>query len=203
MRVTLYVEGGGDHNKALQTQCRRGFSEFINRAGFQDRMPRIVASGGRRHAFDSFRTSHAEGTPGHVSMLLVDSEGPVDQTSPWAHVQDRDGWERPTRASDDQLHLMVQAMEAWFHADKDALATYYGESFRTSALSQSANVEGIPKADLFRGLERATQACEQKGKYSKGEHSFVILGKIDPARVRSASAWANRFINALQRYALT
>ena len=43
MIVKVYVEGGGDRNKALQTQCRRGFSEFVKKNGLAGRMPRIVA----------------------------------------------------------------------------------------------------------------------------------------------------------------
>lgn len=29
MNVRIYVEGGGDHNKVLDTECRRGFREFF------------------------------------------------------------------------------------------------------------------------------------------------------------------------------
>lgn len=45
MSVKVYVEGGGDHNKALQTQWRKGFSEFFLRAGLEGRMPAVVACG--------------------------------------------------------------------------------------------------------------------------------------------------------------
>jgi len=72
--VKIYVEGGGDHNKALQTECRRGFSEFFRKAGLKDRMPRVVACGGRRHAYDSFRTSHENAGQDDPPILFVDSE---------------------------------------------------------------------------------------------------------------------------------
>jgi hypothetical protein len=58
--VKVYVEGGGDHNKALQTRCRRGFSEFLRKSGLVGRMPRIVACGWRRQAYQSFRTEFRE-----------------------------------------------------------------------------------------------------------------------------------------------
>ena len=200
MTVKIYVEGGGTHNKALQSECRRGFSELLKRAGLRGRMPRVVACGGRRMAYESFRTSHENGGP-DVPVLLVDSEGPIIDENPWEHVRLRsgDGWVRPEGASQDQIHLMVQTMEAWFHADKDALQQYYGHGFRTTALSPRSDIEGIPKVDLFAGLKRATQDC-QKGEYSKNEPSFQILARIDPTKLKTFSAvYAERFLNVLER----
>ena len=105
----------------------------------------------------------------------------------------------PIGTSEDQIHFMVQSMEAWFHADKATLQDYYGQGFRVAALSQRLEVENIPKADLFRGLQNATKDS-QKGEYSKGEDSFKILSRIDPARVRAASpVHAERFFQVLDR----
>jgi len=89
-------------------------------------------------------------------------------------------------------------LEAWFHADKDARRDYYGRSFRSAALSQRQDIETIPKADLFAGLQRATKDC-QKGEYSKGEHSFQILAQIDPAKVEAASLFAEELLRVLER----
>ena len=123
MTVKIYVEGGGDHNKALQTQCRQGFSEFFRKAGLAP-VTRVVSCGGRGRAYDRFRTSHENAGAGERSFLLVDSEAPV-KTDRWQHVKLRqgDGWDRPAGAVDHQIHFMVEAMEAWFHADKDVTAT--------------------------------------------------------------------------------
>jgi hypothetical protein len=134
-------------------------------------------------------------------MLLVDSEGPVSQLDPWEYIRLRtgDGWERPPGASDEQLQLMVQTMEAWFFADRKELEEFYGHDFRSSSLSPRSDIENIPKRDLFTGLQSATADC-RKGAYSKGEHSFQILARIDPAKVRAASpVWAERFVCALDR----
>jgi hypothetical protein len=200
--VRIYVEGGGDHNKFLQTQCRRGFSEFFRKAGLVGRMPRIVACGGRRHAYDSFRTSHENAGMYDFSILLVDSEAPVVGTDPWEHVRLRagDGWQCPGGASQDQIHLMVQAMEAWFHADKEMLQKYFGQGFRLAALRPRPDIDNIPKADLFTGMQMATRDCVKKGEYSKGQHSFEILAQIDPAKVRASSpAHAGRLFSVLDR----
>ena len=201
MSVKIYVEGGGDHNKALQTRCRQGFSKFLERSGLRGHMPRVVACGGRSQAFDSFRTSLQNARPGEHPLLLVDSEDVV-QGTPWEHVRIHDSWDRPVSALDEQLHFMVQAMEAWFHADKNTLERYYGDNFHPGALSQRQDVDNIPKRDLFTGLQAATRDC-QKGEYSKGDHSFEILARIDPARVRNASPnYGARFLDKLSRACL-
>lgn len=200
MSVKLYVEGGGNHNKALQSRCREGFSKFISRSGMGGRMPRIVACGGRQQAFDDFRTAHAQHGQTSLPVLLVDSESPMLAESPWEHVRDRpgDGWQRPGGATDDQLHFMVQAMEAWLYADPEELQAFYRQHFRSGALSGQTDIEIIPKAVLLTRLRAATVDCP-KGQYSKGEHSFEILGRIDPLKVRAASPQCERFLSALDR----
>jgi Domain of unknown function (DUF4276) len=164
-------------------------------------MPRVVACGGRRQTYDSFRTSHDNRRNDELPVLLVDSETEVNHDDPWDHVRSRedDRWQRPQGATRDQLHFMVQTMEAWFYADKEALQEYYGQSFRASALSQRPDIENIPKSDLFDGLRRSTTLC-QKGEYSKGAHSYQILTLIDPARIRTSSPnHAGRLLEVLDR----
>ena len=193
--VRLYVEGGGDRAE-LKTACRKGFSRFIEKAGLQGRMPRIVACGSRGDAYDSFKTAHAheDGT----AMFLVDAEGPVEEAQgPWQHLEIRDGWQRPDAATDEQCHLMVQVMESWFLADVDALALFYGGDFRRQALPANPNVEQVAKQDVLDRLEQSTHDTG-KGHYSKGKHSFELLATLNPAKVREASAYADRLILALE-----
>lgn len=196
----MYVEGGGNKNNALAIRCRQGFHEFFSKAGLKGRLPKVVACGGRASAYKDFKTSHENAGKDDISILLVDSEGPVSGKSSWEHVkqQQEDQWHRPAGATDDQLHLMVQAMEAWLHADSVALRAFYGQGFREEALSQRKGVEDIPTTDLTTGLQRATREC-QKGPYSKGEHSFQLLALIDPAKIRAASKYADRLLSVLDR----
>jgi len=193
--VKLYVEGGGDYD-FLRAKCRQGFNEFLQKAGFKGNMPRIVACGGRANAFDRFTTALSQG---ETAFLLLDSEDLVLVSSPWEHLRLRTGdkFEKPPAARDDQCHLMVVCMEAWFLADKPLLVTFFGQGFNGNVLPARKDIEQISKSELFTALARATKTCKTKAPYDKGEHSFDLLGRIDPAVVRKASPWADRFINAL------
>jgi hypothetical protein len=195
----LFVEGGGDHNDALKTECRRAFAALLEKAGLRGRMPRIVACGGRQNAFDQFCTA-IDG--GESAILLVDSEEPVDQESPWQHVAQRPGdrWSKPAGATEDHLHLMVQCMEAWFLADRQAIRDFFGQGFNENALPPVTSVpEDVGKQDLYRRLEQATRKTKTKGTYDKGDHAFRLLAMLDPSLVRKSNFWAERFFSTLDR----
>lgn len=192
--MTVYVEGGGNRREQ-QSNLRRAFTRFIKNAGLEARMPKVVACGGRDQTYKDFRNSHKTGTT--TALLLVDSEGPVAVQSPWQHLKNRDRWECPSEATDDQCHLMVQVMESWFLADREALAVYYGTDFRPNAIPQWQDIERVPKSDVYDRLNQATHST-RKGRYNKGRHSFDILQRIDPKKVVDASPFAKRFINTLK-----
>lgn len=201
MSVKVYVEGGGD-NKATQTRCRQGFSEFFSKAGFTRRMPGIIAGGGRQQAFDLFSTALENTDSREFVFLLVDAEDPVAEGSGvWNHLENRDGWNCPQGADEENTHLMVQCMESWFLADKDSLADFFGNEFKLNALPANARIEQISKQDVLKGLKRASRACEKKGEYGKGQHSFRILALLDPNKVINASPHAERLIHAMSRRA--
>ncbi|WP_428277878.1 DUF4276 family protein [Candidatus Palauibacter sp.] len=198
MSIKLYVEGGGD-SKALTTDCRRGFRKFFEKAGLAGQMPRIRACGSRRSAYDDFKAALGNGS--EVPMLLVDAEDPLTAGSSWEHLRHRAGdrWARPTGASNDHCHLMVQVMESWFLADQPALESFFGQGFQPSALPRNPHIEQIRKADVLRGLTRATKRLEtNRESYDKGSDSFEILGRIDPSRVESASPSAKQLLDVLR-----
>ena len=192
MSIVLYVEGGGSKGKS-RTDCRKAFQSFIKRAGVKQKV-NVVACGDRGNAFNSFKIEHREGR--ETALLLVDAEGPVTTQSPWQHLKGSDNWDRPTNATDDQCHLMVQVMESWFLADVNTLESFFGTSFQRQALPRNPNVEDVSKQDVHNGLDRATSNTG-KGPYSKGAHSFEILANLDPEKVKKASCYANRFIETL------
>ena len=197
MNIKVFVEGGGETN-LLRSKCREGFRKFFSKAGLEGRMPSVIASGSREDAFKDFRTAvHREKNDDFI-VLLVDSEGPVAEGSdPWRHLKTHDNWDQPSGAKDDQVHLMVQCMEAWFLADKDCLATYYGNGFNQNALPARQDIENIAKNDVLNGLKNATSGVS-KGEYEKGRHAFDILAQIDPAKVIAASPHAKRLVDTLK-----
>lgn len=195
--VKLFVEGGGDTN-ALRTACQKGFKTFLEEAGLKGRMPRIVACGSRRNAYDDFCTALANG---EEAFLLVDSESVVvNHTNPWMHLAQRKGdeWEKPINATDEQCHLMVQVMETWFLADREMLEEFFGQGFQSNHLpAVENNIELVSKKAIYDALKKAT-ALSKKGQYGKGAHSFRLLEIIDPVKVTQASPWAKRLIDGLR-----
>lgn len=203
--MKLFVEGGGDA-KTLRTACRRGFSEFLKKSGLEH-MPRVVACGSRYDAYKAFSTAMAQN---ESAMLLVDSEAPVSPAcqngdpktwEPWKHLHDRlgDQWKEPQNAKDEDCHFMVQCMEAWLLADRDILATYFGQDFKAKQLpAQTRPIESIAKDEICESLANATKKLKTKKPYDKGKHSFALLEKIDPSSVADASPWGKRFIDGIK-----
>ncbi|MBI1390590.1 MAG: DUF4276 family protein [bacterium] len=195
----VYVEGGGDH-EALNRKCREGFRKFLENAGFKGRMPRVVACGGRRAAYEDFKIACESGAN---CFLLIDSEDLVSSISisPWEYLKNRKGDEftKPACATDDHCHFMVVCMESWFLADKTALGNFFGQGFNGNALPKNVLIEEIPKKDVYDGLGKATSHSKTKTSYSKGAHSFDILARIDPQKVIASSPWAKRFVECLEK----
>ncbi|MDQ2730333.1 MAG: DUF4276 family protein [Armatimonadota bacterium] len=194
--MKIYVEGGGD-SKDLRVRCQKAFHQLITNARPGRRQPRIVAHGGRDRTFDAFQTAHANAGADEMIVLLVDSEAPVVK-GPWDHLTDRDGWQRPENASDDQCQLMVACMETWVLADRATLKIIFKE-LTESALFEERTLERRTKDDVQAALEKATKACPEARKYKKGKRSFQVLEKIDPSPLRANLPHFARFIDMLDR----
>ena len=197
IEIRIYVEGGGS-DKLTRSMLRRGLEEFLREpvdAARRSRASlRISVCGSRNDAHDDFRCGVRVNSGVHC-ILLVDSEGPVTAPSRRQHLVSRDGWDL-SGVAEEQLHLMVQMMEAWLIADKQALAMYYGKGFGANALPARENVEQIPKPELESALKAATRQT-QKGEYHKTRHGPELLGRIDPLRVREAAPHCERLFAAL------
>ncbi|MBF0462064.1 MAG: DUF4276 family protein [Magnetococcales bacterium] len=200
-----YVEGGGD-TKKLRIACREGFARFLEKAGLKGHMPHIAAYGGRAATYDAFCTALRQKKG---AMLLVDSEESVDfryaqgeskDWHPWLYLAQRDGWPQPKGAEDLACHLMVQCMENWFLADRETLHVFFGQGYEVKKLPAVGNpIESVAKETLYKALADATRHCKTKAPYGKGEHSFQLLAKIDPAKVTAVSPWAARFMTTLKQ----
>jgi len=195
VKVRIYVEGGGDAG-STKAACREGFRRFFQNLGSLEQNPTVIASGGRLKAFHNFCDALA-GNTDEIIVLLVDAERPVTE-GVWTHLGTMpDDWQKPNTATDGQAHLMVQSMEAWFMADKEALAKYYGRGFRVKSLPPRQDIEAIPKADLVPALKRASKDTT-KGEYHKTAHGYALLAFIAPAKVRKKSPHAERFFHTLE-----
>ena len=131
------------------------------------------------------------------NILLVDSDGP-DGGNLIASIKGRSTWNGRVgaRIQDNQIHFMVEVMESWLLADKNALANYYGNGFQTNRLPQNPSVEEIFKADVISGLESATSSTP-KGKYHKTRHAPDLLKQVDVSKVRNAAPNCDRLFVAL------
>ena len=196
----LYIEGGGDNrsnrSKYLIINFRKGWKSFFNRSGVGNRI-QIVRGGGRQHTFKLFTNALKDQDTNFVPILLVDSEGAVNPgSSVWQHLKARDNWNQPVLANDDQSFLMVQVMETWFLADRDALQTYFGQLFSMKPLKQWPSLEKVSKSTVINAIKSATANCSKP--YAKGKVSFELLEQINPACVASACPHAKVLLDRLK-----
>jgi hypothetical protein len=180
MQIRIYVEGGGD-SRADRAPMREGFGAFFQEIKEKVSLT-VVMCGGNKQTVDDFSTaltSHSDA----FNILLIDSDSAVESgISPRRHiVAHHSDWDLPN-AADDQFHLMVQVMEAWFLADRQALREYYGKGFRETALPANPDVEQVSKEDICRGLEAAAKDTS-KETYQKRRHGAGILKLLDRDRV--------------------
>ena len=91
---------------------------------------------------------------------------------------------------------MVQVMETWFLADREALRRYFGEGFRDRAIKHWPILEDVPKSTVLEALESATKECRKP--YAKGKTSFELLGEVDPACVAAACPHAEALLQRLR-----
>ena len=198
MSVTLYVEGGGDY-KALKSECRRGFKKLLKNSGFDRGSIKVNACGPRNDAFDNFRTALKQNKT--YPILLVDSEDLVKEANSsnnpsgaWNHLHERDGWQKPKSASDDQAQLMVTTMETWLIADSTAVINHF-PGVNVKKLP-SFCLEGRSKKDILAALKKVT-STSKRGEYKKGRDSFDLLGNLDPEELKGKLPHFRRLVNAL------
>lgn len=83
----------------------------------------------------------------------------------------------------DHVFWMVELMEAWFLADPEALADYYGERFNRDTIGNPTDVEQVAKTEVLRQLKHATRNTT-KGEYHKIKHAPYLLEKLNSHLVR-------------------
>ena len=130
----------------------------------------------------------------------TDSEGPVNlDESRWRLLQNREKWEKPPGAAEDQLHFMVQCMETWIVADPGAVKKHFGACLNSNKLPALNNLEARSKRDVQKKLEDASPPCGQKRMYRKGVPSFRLLAKVNPAELESRLPHFKRLMDFLRK----
>ncbi len=198
--IRIYCEGGGD-GRASREMLTKGFREFLKEVVALAREKKlhfdVFACGSRNDAYEKFKIS-LQTYQDSLNVLLVDAEAPVTETSwiqPWVHLKQQDHWD-DLGCSDQQCYLMVQAMEAWFFADPEALAKFYGQKFQAKDFLKISSIEIIEKSRLEPMLKKATKKTS-KGEYHKIQHGAKLLGLIAPLKVRQKSRHCNRLFDTL------
>lgn len=196
VRVRIVIEGGGS-GETPDKDFRQAWTQFFESAGLVGRMPRVVRGEGREQTFDKFKTALQRPRRNELPILLVDSEGPVAAGhSAWQHLRNSDNWDQPIGTADDSVYLMVQVMEAWFLADRDALRRFFGPSLNENHFREWQNLEAVPKDTIYNALVQATRDCQQQ--YQKGKISFQLLGEISPGLVAAACPHADQLLTYLR-----
>ena len=175
----IYFEG--------DTSLKSGLSQFFAELRLLARRQRcefhlIAAGDGSRACRDYGLALKNHSTA--CNILLIDSEGPLNASAAADLCKDH-GWNHATGAA---IFWMVEMMEAWFHADKDALEKFYGQGFNRNALKPNPRVEKIAKHDIREGLANATRKSKPGNYFDhKTMHGPKLLELIDPNLVKSAS----------------
>ena len=183
MSAAIFIEGSklGEDSKEMDVRCRKAFHALLDPI-CPKRKPSLHPCGGRDRAFKDFRTAHKLGKATFVA-LLVDTEDPVeDLNQPWEHLKDRDNWDRPHGAEDEQVFFMATCMETWIVADRDALKRHFKHKLQESALPPPNDLEQRERQDVLGKLEHATRECPNA--FRKGNRSFDILAKLSPSVLR-------------------
>ena len=176
---------------------RPGFQEFFGKFGLSDVSLKLIAC--KANAIEDFMIGVRK-EPNSVNVLLIDSEGPSTQDL-LGQVRRHAHWDNTldSQIADKQIHFMVQVMESWFLADRQALGAYYGSGFLNNRLPSNPNVELVPKDDVLSGLASATEHIA-KGKYHKTRHAPDLLARIDANKVRGAAPSCDRLVSTLREY---
>ncbi len=180
VNAKIYIEGGGD--KSLDILCQRGFHLLLKKCGFTGRMPRLVPWGARRFVYDQFKSAHAKKASSDYVAMLIDSEDPVkDIEKTWSHLKERDKWNKPRSAKDDQVLFMTTCMETWIVADRSTLKSHYLR-LNEKKLPPLNDLENRNRHDIQNKLKEATKNCTNT--YKKGKCSYEALGKLNPEPLR-------------------
>lgn len=202
-RVLVYIEGEGGGSKPaerkyLDSDFRKSWRAFLaplaeaaTRGGatFQ-----CIPGHGRGQAYSDF-SKPIPSNQDALRILIVDSEGPVDDVSkPWAAL----GWPTPPGVSDRHCYLIVQCLETWLLADVPAVQRHFDRlkpCFNAKPIKRWPDLEAVPTFTVQKALEDATLKCKRRYGHADGN---LIVGAVDRAHVGKLPAGHRLFEDAVQ-----
>ena len=192
--VTIHFEGHSN----LRPGFHKLFEPHVNHARQQRIRFKLIAGGSRTEAVKDFQRS-CRSQPSNVNILLIDSEGPIpDTASAIQSLRAQRFWDGSVACDDDQVNLMVQAMEAWFIADPQALVNHFGQDFSIKALPSPQNAESVSPSDLTTAIHEGLRNSGRR-RYDKVTDGVKLLQLIDRVKVGQYCQHFQRLMDYLSR----
>ena len=192
--VTVHFEGHSN----LRPGFHKIFEPHVNHARRQRIRFKLIAGGSRTEAVKDFLRS-CRSRPSNVNVLLIDSEGPVpDTVSAIQSLRAQRFWDKSVVCDDDQVNLMVQAMEAWFIADPQALINHFGQDFNINALPSPQSAESVSPNDLTTAIHGGLRNSGRR-RYDKVTDGVKLLQLVDRVKVAQYCQHFDRLMDYLSR----
>ena len=196
-RVVIHFEGAKD--------LREGFVKLFGNHIERARQKRIhfdmIAGGSNAETVKDFLRS-CRRNPSDLNVLLIDSEGSAPSAAEAIRaLRSRSYWDANAAPDDGQLNFMVQAMEAWFIADPQAMARYFRNGFAVGRLPHPQNAESASPNELTDSINQALRAIggRRRQKYDKVRDGAQLLARVNEATVRRNCPSFRRLTDFLSR----
>lgn len=192
--VNVVFEG----HSGLRPGFHRLFHLYVSRARGRRIRFNLVAGGSQIETVKDF-LRYCRSSPDQLNVLLIDSEKPVVNTTQTIRdLRSHNSWDAGVACADEQINFMVQAMEAWFIADPQALTERFGQNFRINALPNSQNAESTTPGELVAAIRRELRRISARRRdYDKVADGAKLLQLIDPARVSQRCPHFKRLMDFL------
>jgi hypothetical protein len=207
--ILVYIEGEGggrtaSKRKYLGGEFRKAWKEFL----------KPIAEHAARNGVNRFRCIPGRGgqstielfarplppQEGALRVLLIDSEGPVNDVSrPWAALRQKP----PEGVDDGNCYLMVQCLETWLLADVEGLRRYYDahkKCFNDNKVSAWPDPERIARDIIQDALLAATSACKSPYAHADGNLLIAVVDRDELLKLRSVARLFRDFVKKVDEY---